>query len=163
MWICMDILRRYMHWEARSVVDAVSVLREIAWSDSVTRDPAVELTILMPCLNEGETLATCIRKARSFLLRTGIAGEVLIADNGSTDGSQAIAAAHGARVVDIPVRGYGSALIAGITAAHGRFVIMADSDDSYDFSALDPFVAKLREGHPLVMGNRFHGCIMPCA
>ena len=124
---------------------------------------ALELTILMPCLNEAETLAVCIDKAQAFLARSGIAGEVVIGDNGSTDGSQDIARAHGARVVDVPSRGYGSALIGGIRAARGRFVIMADSDDSYDFSALDPFVAKLREGYALVMGNRFKGGIMPGA
>ncbi len=123
----------------------------------------LELTILMPCLNEAETLATCIDKAQAFLLRTGITGEVLIADNGSTDGSQDIARAHGARVEPIPARGYGSALIGGIRAARGRYVIMADSDDSYDFSALDLFVERLREGWQLVMGNRFHGGIKPGA
>lgn len=123
----------------------------------------MELTILMPCLNEAETLAVCIRKASAFLNRSGIDGEIVIADNGSTDGSQDIATAHGARVVPIPVRGYGSALIGGIRAARGRYVIMADSDDSYDFSALDPFVEKLRQGWQLVMGNRFRGGIAPGA
>jgi len=125
--------------------------------------PLLELTILMPCLNEAETLGTCVRKARDYLARSGIAGEVLVADNGSTDGSQAIAESLGARVVAVPERGYGAALIAGIAAARGRFVIMGDSDDSYDFTALDPFVAKLREGYQLVMGNRFKGGIMPGA
>ncbi len=98
-----------------------------------------------------------------YLARSGVAGEVLIADNGSTDGSQAIAEGLGARVVAVPVRGYGAALITGIEAARGRFVIMGDSDDSYDFTALDPFVAKLREGYDLVMGNRFLGGIKPGA
>lgn len=125
--------------------------------------PALELTILMPCLNEAETLGTCVRKAMDYLARSGIAGEVLVADNGSTDGSQAIAESLGARVVAVPERGYGAALIAGIAAARGRFVIMGDSDDSYDFTALDPFVAKLREGYELVMGNRFKGGIKPGA
>jgi len=124
---------------------------------------APELTILMPCLNEAETLASCIGKAQDYLARSGLAGEVLIADNGSTDGSQAMAEAAGARVVAVAERGYGAALIAGIAAARGRFVIMGDSDDSYDFSALDPFVAKLREGFQLVMGNRFRGGIAPGA
>ncbi|HYF07268.1 MAG TPA: glycosyltransferase family 2 protein [Acetobacteraceae bacterium] len=124
---------------------------------------ALELTILMPCLNEAETLGTCIRKAMDYLARSGVAGEVLIADNGSTDGSQAIAGGLGARVVPVPQRGYGAALIAGIAAARGRYVIMGDSDDSYDFTALDPFVAKLREGYDLVMGNRFMGGIKPGA
>lgn len=125
--------------------------------------PVLELTILMPCLNEAETLGTCVRKAMDYLARSGIAGEVLVADNGSTDGSQAIAEGLGARVVPVPERGYGAALIAGIRAARGRFVIMGDSDDSYDFTALDPFVAKLREGFDLVMGNRFRGGIKPGA
>ena len=119
----------------------------------------MELTILMPCLNEALTLATCITKARSFLQRAGIDGEVLIADNGSDDGSQDIARAHGARVVDIASRGYGAALIGGIAGARGRFVIMGDADDSYDFSHLDAFVEQLRGGAQLVMGNRFRGGI----
>ena len=124
---------------------------------------ALELTILMPCLNEAETIGACVSKAMGYLARSGVAGEVLIADNGSTDGSQAIAERLGARVVPVPVRGYGAALIAGIAAARGRFVIMGDSDDSYDFTALDPFVAKLRDGYALVMGNRFRGGIKPGA
>ncbi len=126
-------------------------------------DGGLELTILMPCLNEAETLARCIDKARAFLARSGVAGEVVIADNGSTDGSQTIATAHGAQVVDIPARGYGAALIGGIRAARGRYIIMGDSDDSYDFSRLDGFVAQLRAGFALVMGNRFLGGIMPGA
>jgi glycosyltransferase involved in cell wall biosynthesis len=117
----------------------------------------------MPCLNEAETLQRCIVKARNFLARSGVIGEVVIADNGSTDGSQAIAEAAGARVVPILERGYGSALLGGIRAARGRYVVMGDSDDSYDFSRLDEFVAKLREGHQLVMGNRFKGGIAPGA
>ena len=125
--------------------------------------PACELTILMPCLNEAETLAVCIDKAKGYLARAGVSGEVLIADNGSTDGSQAIAEAHGARVTAVPARGYGAALKGGIEAAQGRFVIMGDADDSYDFSALDGIVEKLRAGHPLVMGNRFKGGIKPGA
>jgi hypothetical protein len=122
-----------------------------------------ELTILMPCLNEAETLETCIVKARTFLDSHGVVGEVLIADNGSTDGSQEIARRSGARVVDVPVRGYGAALIAGIAAAEGEFVIMGDADDSYDFSALMPYVERLRDGADLVMGNRFQGGIAPGA
>jgi len=124
---------------------------------------ACELTILMPCLNEAETLERCISKARAFLIRSGIFGEVVIADNGSTDGSQAIAQALGARVVPISERGYGSALLGGIRAAHGRYVIMGDSDDSYDFSRLELFVEQLRAGYKLVMGNRFKGGILPGA
>ncbi|MBL8839868.1 MAG: glycosyltransferase family 2 protein [Alphaproteobacteria bacterium] len=123
----------------------------------------LELTILMPCLNEAETVATCVAKAVGYLERSGIAGEVVVADNGSTDGSQALATAAGARVVPVPRRGYGAALIAGIEAARGRFVIMGDSDDSYDFANLDGFVAALRGGLQLVMGNRFAGGIRPGA
>ena len=123
----------------------------------------LELTILMPCLNEAETLATCIAKARGFLTRTGIEGEVLIADNGSTDGSQEIAIAAGARVVAVAERGYGAALGAGIEAARGRYVIMGDADDSYDFEHLDAFIEELRAGTKLVMGNRFKGGIAPGA
>jgi glycosyltransferase involved in cell wall biosynthesis len=119
----------------------------------------LELTILMPCLDERETVATCIRKARSFLTASRIKGEVLIADNGSVDGSQQIAVVEGARVVQVPARGYGAALLRGIAAARGRFIIMGDADDSYDFSSLQPFVDKLREGFDLVMGNRFRGGI----
>jgi len=122
-----------------------------------------ELTILMPCLNEAETLARCIGKARAFLDRTKVKGEIVVADNGSTDGSQAIAVAGGARVIDVKVRGYGSALLAGIRSARGRYVVMGDSDDSYDFNALEPFLERLREGYELVMGNRFRGGIKPGA
>jgi len=118
-----------------------------------------ELTILMPCLNEAETLAVCIRKAKTFLTENHIDGEILISDNGSTDGSLEIAAAEGARVVNVERKGYGSALIAGNNAAQGKYVIMGDSDDSYDFLHLMPFVEKLREGYELVMGNRFAGGI----
>ncbi len=118
-----------------------------------------ELTVLMPCLNEAETITTCVRKARDFLNRTGIEGEVLVADNGSVDGSMDLALAAGARVVRIPDKGYGNALIGGIHAARGRFVIMADADDSYDFSALDAFVESLRSGNMMVIGNRFRGGI----
>jgi glycosyltransferase involved in cell wall biosynthesis len=121
--------------------------------------PSVELTILMPCLDEAATVATCVAKARGFLERCGIQGEVLVADNGSRDDSVARAEAAGARVVRVPERGYGAALRAGVHAARGRYVIMGDADDSYDFSRLEGFVEKLREGYPLVMGNRFRGGI----
>src|ERR1700721_1822785 len=127
------------------------------------RETAMELTILMPCLNEALTVETCIRKARAYLEKRNIAGEVLVADNGSTDGSQSLAAAAGARVVDVPNRGYGAALIGGIEAANGRYVIMADADDSYDFADLDGFVDRLRHGFKLVIGNRFQGGITPGA
>ena len=117
----------------------------------------------MPCLNEARTLGICIEKALGFLARSGVAGEVVIADNGSTDGSQALAAEAGARVVPVKTRGYGAALAAGIDAAHGRYVIMGDADDSYDFANLDAFVLALRAGNALVMGNRFKGGIGPGA
>jgi glycosyltransferase involved in cell wall biosynthesis len=123
----------------------------------------VEVTILMPCLNEAETLGTCISKARAFLRRSGCVGEVVIADNGSTDGSQSIAETNGARVISVAERGYGNALLKGIRAARGKYVIMGDSDDSYDFSRLDDFLDKLRAGVQLVMGNRFRGSILPGA
>jgi glycosyltransferase involved in cell wall biosynthesis len=124
---------------------------------------SVELTVLMPCLNEAETLERCILKARDFLARTGVSGEILVADNGSDDGSQAIARRAGARVVDVAERGYGAALLGGCAAARGRFVIMGDADDSYDFSSLDAFLDALRGGADLVMGNRFRGGIKPGA
>jgi len=117
----------------------------------------------MPCLNEAETLAICIKKAQGYMARRGITGEVLIADNGSTDGSRAIAEGLGARVVAVAEKGYGSALLGGIEAAKGRYVIQGDADDSYDFSDLDNFIEKLREGYTLVMGNRFKGGIKPGA
>jgi glycosyltransferase involved in cell wall biosynthesis len=120
---------------------------------------ALELSVVMPCLNEVETLATCIRKARRAIDQLGVAAEIVVADNGSTDGSQAVARELGVRVVDVARKGYGSALIGGIEAARGRYVIMGDADDSYDFEAIGPLVDKLREGYDLVMGNRFTGGI----
>jgi len=119
----------------------------------------VELSIVIPCLNEAETLGTCIRKAKQFLQQEGINSEIIVADNGSTDGSQAIAQQLGARVVHVPERGYGSALSHGIAVASGLYIIMGDADDSYDFSDLSLFVEKLRKGYDLVMGNRFKGGI----
>ncbi|MBI2750889.1 MAG: glycosyltransferase family 2 protein [Burkholderiales bacterium] len=118
-----------------------------------------ELTILMPCLNEAATVGRCVAKARGFLQRAGITGEVLVADNGSDDGSREAAEKAGARVVEVAERGYGAALAGGIAAARGRYVIMGDADDSYDFGRLEGFVGTLREGYPLVMGNRFRGGI----
>src|ERR1700694_3571857 len=123
----------------------------------------MELTILMPCLNEALTVQTCVRKAQAYLEKRSVAGEVLVADNGSTDGSQCFALAAGARLVEVANRGYGAALIGGIEAANGRYVIMADADDSYDFTDLDGFVESLRHGIKLVIGNRFSGRIMPGA
>lgn len=120
---------------------------------------ATELSIVMPCLNEAETLEICIQKAQSFLRQSGVAGEVIVGDNGSTDGSQQIAEKCGARVVNVPVRGYGAALYHASLEARGKYIIMGDSDDSYDFSRLMPFLEKLRENYDLVMGNRFRGGI----
>ncbi len=117
------------------------------------------LSVVIPCLNEAETLAACIGKAMAFFAADGVAGEVVVADNGSTDGSQEIARALGARVVDIPVRGYGAALAGGIAAARGRYVIMGDADDSYDLRRLGGFLAALEGGADLAMGNRFMGGI----
>ena len=123
----------------------------------------IELSIVMPCLNEAETLAACIRKAQIGLQRAGARGEIIVADNGSTDGSQKIAQDLGARVVPVAEKGYGSALRGGIEAARGTYVIMGDADDSYDFSSIEGFVTRLREGFDLVMGNRFLGGIDPGA
>ena len=108
----------------------------------------MELTIVMPCLNEAETVATCVRKAAGFLAEHDIDGEVLVADNGSTDGSQQLAREAGAWVITVADPGYGNALLGGIMAARGKYVIMGDADDSYDFSALMPFVEQLRAGGP---------------
>ena len=149
------------------VTPALPPLVEQEWALETAAPAAppgeVELTILMPCLNEADTLETCIRKAQGFLALHNVKGEILIGDNGSTDGSQAIARRCGARVVEVPVRGYGAALYHATLAARGKYVIMGDSDDSYDFTALEPFLDKLREGYDLVMGNRFQGSIQPGA
>ncbi len=119
-----------------------------------------KLSIVMPCLNEAETLAVCIDKAKRFLNANNISGEIIVADNGSIDGSQEIAARAGVRVVHVDPKGYGSALMGGIEAAQGEYIIMGDADDSYDFSNLQDFVSALAEGYDLVMGNRFKGGIM---
>jgi hypothetical protein len=123
----------------------------------------VELTVVMPCLNEAETVATCVHKAVKFIADHGISGEVVVADNGSVDGSQQLAENAGARVVPISEKGYGNALMGGILGARGEYVIMGDADDSYDFTDLMPFVTELRNGYDLVMGNRFKGGIEPGA
>lgn len=123
----------------------------------------IRLSIVMPCLNEAETLEVCIQKARQYLSQNQIQGEVVIADNGSIDGSQELARNAGARVVNVPEKGYGSALMGGIAAAENEFIIMGDADDSYDFTNLQPFVDALKNGADLVMGNRFKGGIMPGA
>lgn len=135
----------------------------VAQRSTRRRDPAhsegVEVSIVMPCLNEAETLAACIEKAQRAIRRGGLTAEIVVADNGSHDGSQLIARELGARVVEVKRKGYGSALIGGIEAARGRFVVMGDADDSYDFAAVGPLVEKLREGYELVVGNRFQGGI----
>jgi glycosyltransferase involved in cell wall biosynthesis len=126
-------------------------------------DDDMELSVVMPCLDESATVGACVEKALGAMEQLGIRGEVIVADNGSTDGSQRIAVEHGAKVVPIKMRGYGSALQGGIAAARGRFILMGDADESYDFTQLEGFVGKLREGYDLVMGNRFQGGILPGA
>lgn len=126
---------------------------------SQNADSALEVSIVMPCLNEAETVATCIRKARQSLEDLGIQGEIVIADNGSTDGSQSIARELGARVIDVETKGYGSAIRGGIAAARGIYIVVGDADDSYDFAKIEPFISNLRGGYDLVMGNRFKGGI----
>lgn len=119
----------------------------------------IELTILMPCLNEEKTVAFCIEEAKRFVSENGIDAEILIADNGSTDNSPKIAEEHGARVVSVPEKGYGNALMGGIRAARGKYIIMGDCDKSYDLYHLDGFAEKLRDGYPFVVGDRFAGGI----
>jgi glycosyltransferase involved in cell wall biosynthesis len=141
----------------------MSVAQRSAKSTESAPSTAIEVSIVMPCLNEAETLARCIGHAQSAVKKGGYSAEIIIADNGSSDGSQRIARELGASVVDVPRRGYGSALIGGIDAARGRFVVMGDADDSYDFEAIAPLIDKLREGYDLVVGNRFMGGIEPGA
>ncbi len=123
----------------------------------------VEVSVVIPCLNEAQSLAFCLDKAMKAFRAAGLSGEVIVADNGSTDGSIRIAQEHGARVIRVPERGYGAALRAGIAASRGPFIIMGDADDSYDFTEVPRFVEKLREGHDIVTGNRFRGGIQPGA
>lgn len=123
----------------------------------------MELTILMPCLNEAATVASCVQEAITYLKSHGIRGEVLIADNGSSDNSRELAIAAGATVITVPEKGYGNAIWGGISAAKGRYIIIGDCDGSYDFSDLDPILDRLREGWDLVIGNRFSGGIAPGA
>jgi hypothetical protein len=144
--------------------EAVEHPQEVAPPAQRPDDAAVvEVSVVMPCLDEARTVDRCVGKAVAELERLGVRGEVIVADNGSTDGSPDLARAAGARVVHVERRGYGSALQAGIAAARGRYVIMGDADDSYDFGNLGPFVEQLRAGYDLVMGNRFRGGIRPGA
>jgi glycosyltransferase involved in cell wall biosynthesis len=145
------------------VVETISRMSQAPVRVFADRDSTPELSIVMPCLNEAETLETCIEKAQRSLDELNVAGEIIVADNGSTDGSQAIVTRMGARVVRVEAKGYGSSLMGGISAARGKYIIMGDSDDSYDFTTLGPFIEKLREGNDLVMGNRFKGGIRPGA
>ncbi len=153
--------RRALRFERRQRNDLVSPDQIPLGLDYEAGAP--ELSVVMPCLNEAETLATCILKAQRFFTENGVHGEIVIADNGSTDGSQTIARQHGARVINVAIRGYGAALAAGFAAASGRYVAMGDADDSYDFLGLMPFLERLRAGDDLVMGNRFKGGIAPGA
>jgi len=130
---------------------------------TIPRSVQPEVSVVMPCLNEGETVATCVSKARATFQDSGIDGEVIVADNGSSDGSQQIAAASGARVIHVERRGYGAALMGGIASARGEYIVMGDSDDSYDFTQIPVFVEELRKGHDVVLGNRFWGGIQPNA
>jgi glycosyltransferase involved in cell wall biosynthesis len=139
------------------VAENVGIVRSTETETEV--EQTCGLSVVLPCLNEAETLATCIAKAQRSMKELGVDGEVVVADNGSTDGSQEIARRLGARVIDVPVKGYGSALLGGISAARSEFVVMADADDSYDLSQLGPFVEALRGGAELAMGNRFLGGI----
>ncbi|PYT70908.1 MAG: dolichol-P-glucose synthetase [Acidobacteria bacterium] len=136
---------------------------ERSQSDRMDTSLPVEVSVVIPCLNEANSLAFCVDKAVKAFRASGLSGEVVVADNGSTDGSIQIAEEHGARVVQVPERGYGSALRAGIAAARGPLIIMGDADDSYDFTDVPRFVEKLREGYDMVMGNRFRGGIKPGA
>lgn len=141
------------------VLETDSKLRYLEDQVHVSDKALLELSIVMPCLNEAETLAVCIEKAQRSLQELNLAGEIIIVDNGSTDGSEDLATSMGARVVRVEAKGYGNALMGGIAASRGKYIIMGDADDSYDFSNLEPFVEKLRAGYDLVMGNRFKGGI----
>src|SRR4051794_4605382 len=142
---------------------AMGNLAEVAAGAAVSDADELELTVVLPCLNEAETVSLCVGKAVAWIRDAGVAGEVIVADNGSTDGSRELAAAAGARVVTVRRKGYGNALIAGIRAARSTYVLMADADDSYDLENLGPFLQQLRNGDDLVMGNRFAGGIEPGA
>src|SRR5712664_4633650 len=153
-------------WTARVMMSSrmkTTLASEDALPDSVSAAQPVDVSVVIPCLNEVNSLAHCVDKAMGAFRNAGLSGEVVVADNGSTDGSIQIAEKHGARVIRVPERGYGAALRAGIAAARGPFIIMGDADDSYDFTDVPRFVEKLREGNDIVMGNRFRGGIKPGA
>jgi glycosyltransferase involved in cell wall biosynthesis len=144
-------------WTVQQIAEIAQPAQQ---TDPLEIERAIELSIVMPCLNEAETLGICIDKAQAALQKHDLRGEVIIADNGSTDGSIQIAESKGARVVHVPHKGYGAALTAGFKAAHGRYIIMGDSDDSYDFGEIMPFVERLRHGDAMVMGTRMRGKIL---
>jgi Glycosyl transferase family 2 len=144
-------------------IEATSQLLNQETSPSPSSSSTFDVSVVIPCLNEANSLAFCINKAISAFRAAGLRGEVVVADNGSTDGSIQIAESNGARVVHVPQRGYGAALKAGIAGARGAYIIMGDADDSYDFTDVPRFVAKLRKGFDMVMGNRFRGEIKPGA
>ena len=146
-----------------SISTTVESAQQISAYESTEPVAALEVSVVIPCLNEARTLAACIEKAQRAFQKHVIRGEVVVADNGSNDGSQDIARNMGARVIDVQQKGYGSALMGGIDAARGRYIVMGDADDTYDFSQLPRFVDKLRDGYELVMGNRFAGGIEPGA
>jgi hypothetical protein len=153
-------------WRVRVIMGSgmkTTLASEGTLPDSTGASQAVDVSVVIPCLNEANSLALCIDKAVDAMRKAGLAGEVVVADNGSGDGSVEIAERHGARVVHVAERGYGAALRAGIAAAHGPFLVMGDADDSYDFTEVPRFVEKLREGFDVVMGNRFRGGIQPGA
>jgi glycosyltransferase involved in cell wall biosynthesis len=148
---------------ASARLQSLDAPRKFDRAEPAIADASIEFSIVMPCLNEAKTLESCIRKVQQAFASHRVVGEIIVADNGSTDESASIAARLGARVVFVERRGYGSALMGGIAAARGKYVIMGDADDSYDFANLEPFIAKLRQGYDLVMGNRFAGGIKPGA
>src|SRR6266516_5796497 len=150
-----------MNFDSKATADEISALSTIVAPELAAE--AIQISVVIPCLNEAKSIAFCIDKAFAAFRRLGISGEVVVSDNGSTDGSPEIAELHGARVVHAVSRGYGSALRRGIEEAKGQFIIVGDGDDSYDFSEIDAFVAKWHEGYEFIIGNRFLGEIKTSA
>jgi glycosyltransferase involved in cell wall biosynthesis len=144
-------------------MSTTAVLEMLPRGFEAERAAALDVSVVMPCLNEAKTIVTCIEKAHQALRNSGLSYEIVVGDNGSSDGSQRLAEAHGARVIDVPRRGYGQAYQGAIASARGRVIVMGDSDDSYDFLSIRPFIDKVNEGHDLVMGSRFKGTIEPGA